>query len=81
MENSRPRFQNVLLGERDAAVGEISGEMNLAELDVEVNAVRRHNVRGSQPAEDMVMQPGDVLVLFGQPIALMAAEKRLRVGQ
>ncbi|MGC2458715.1 MAG: monovalent cation:proton antiporter-2 (CPA2) family protein [Gallionellaceae bacterium] len=81
MENTQPRFQNVLLGERDAAVGKILGEMNLAELDVEVNAVRRHNVRGSQPAEDMVMQPGDVMVLFGQPIALMAAEKRLRVGQ
>ena len=81
MENTQPRFQNVLLGEHDAAVGKILGEMNLAELDVEVNAVRRHNVRGSQPAEDMVMQPGDVMVLFGQPIALMAAEKRLRVGQ
>ncbi|MGO8754058.1 MAG: monovalent cation:proton antiporter-2 (CPA2) family protein [Gallionellaceae bacterium] len=81
MENTQPRFQNVLLGERDAAVGKMLGEINLAELDVEVNAVRRHNVRGSQPAEDMVMEPGDVLVLFGQPIALMAAEKRLRVGQ
>lgn len=81
MESNQPRFQNVLLGERDAAVGKMLGEINLAELDVDVNAVRRHNVRGNQPAEDMLMQPGDVLVLFGQPIALMAAEKRLRVGQ
>ncbi len=80
VENMQPRFQSVLLNERDAAVGKTLDEINLAELEVEVNAMRRHNVRGSQPAGDMVLRAGDVLVLLGQPISLMAAEKRLREG-
>jgi len=79
-ESLQPRFQSVLLNERDAAVGQTLDEANLAELEVEVNAVRRHNVRGNQPAGDMVLQAGDVLVLLGQPVALMMAEKRLREG-
>jgi CPA2 family monovalent cation:H+ antiporter-2 len=79
-ESMQPRFKSVFLGERDAAVGKTLDEINLAELQVEVNAVRRHNVRGNQPAGDMVLHTGDVLVLLGQPIELMAAEKRLREG-
>jgi len=55
-------------------------EVNLAELEVQVNAVRRQNVSGNQPAGDMVLQAGDVLVLLGQPVALMMAERRLREG-
>ncbi len=79
-ENLQPRFRSVLLGEADEAVGKTLDEINLAELQVEVNAVRRHNVRGSQPAGNMVMQAGDVLVLLGQPVHLSEAEKRLREG-
>jgi CPA2 family monovalent cation:H+ antiporter-2 len=79
-ENQQPRFSNVLLGEGDAAVGKTLDDINLAALGVEVNAVRRHNVRGNQPAGDMVLQAGDVLVLLGLPTALEAAEKHLREG-
>ena len=79
-ESLQPRFHSVLLDERDAAVGKTLNRINLAELDVEVNSVRRHNVRGSQPAGDMVLRAGDVLVLLGQQMPLMAAEKRLREG-
>ncbi|CAG0938595.1 Glutathione-regulated potassium-efflux system protein KefC [Gallionellaceae bacterium] len=79
-ENLQPRFRSVLLGETDEAVGKTLDEINMAELQVEVNAVRRHNVRGSQPAGNMVMQAGDVLVLLGQPVHLSEAEKRLREG-
>jgi len=79
-ENLQPRFHSVLLGETDAAVGKTLDEVDLSELQVEVNAVRRHNVRGSQPAGDMVLQAGDVLVLLGQPMPLEVAEKRLREG-
>lgn len=78
VEGSQSRFQNVLLGEHYAAVGKRLAEMQLDELNVEVNAVRRHNVEGSQPAGDMILQAGDVLVLLGQPLTLEAAEKRLR---
>ena len=80
VESLQPRFQSVLLNEGDAAVGKTLDEVNFAELEVEVNAVRRHNVRGSQPAGNMVVQTGDVLVLLGQPLPLAAAEKRLREG-
>ena len=79
-ESLQPRFHSVLLEERDAAVGKTLDEVNLAELEVEVNAVRRHNVHGSQPAGDMVLRAGDVLVLLGQQMTLLAAEKRLREG-
>ncbi len=79
-ENLQQRFHSVLLGEHDAAVGKTLDEVNLAELQVEVNAVRRHNVHGSQPAGDMVLRAGDVLVLLGQQIPLLAAEKQLRKG-
>jgi len=79
-ESLQPRFQNVLLYEGDAAVGKCLKEMQLDELNVEVNAVRRHNVEGSHPAGDMVLRAGDVLVMLGQPVTLEAAEKRLRKG-
>ena len=39
--------------------------------------MRRHNVEGSQPAGDMVLRAGDVLMLLGEPLSLAAAEKRL----
>jgi CPA2 family monovalent cation:H+ antiporter-2 len=79
-ESMQSRFLSVLLKEDSTAVGMRLGEIGLDALDVEVNAVRRHNVRGSQPSPDMVMQTGDVLVLFGLPEALQLAELRLHKG-
>jgi len=79
-ESLQPRFQNVLLYAGDAAVGKRLRDMELDDINVEVNAVRRHNVEGSHPAGDMVLRAGDVLVLLGQPVTLEAAEKRLRKG-
>ena len=77
----QPRFRSVLLGEKDAAVGKTLDEMNLAALQVEVNAVRRHNVQGSEPAGDMVLRAGDVLVLLGAPQQLAEAEQLLQRGE
>jgi len=79
-ESLQQRFQNVMLNEGDAAVGQSLQALKLSELNVEVNAVRRHNVEGSQPAGDMVLRAGDVLVMLGQSVTLEAAEKRLRQG-
>lgn len=78
--SSQTRFHSVLLKEESAATGKRLGDMGLAELDVEVNSVRRHNVRGAQPSEDMVLQAGDVLVLLGLPEELQLAEARLNKG-
>ena len=79
-DSSQSRFHSVLLEQGDAAVEKILDEINLAELRVEVNSVRRHNVRGTHPAGDMILRAGDVLVLLGKEIALLEAEKRLREG-
>jgi CPA2 family monovalent cation:H+ antiporter-2 len=79
-ESMQPRFHNVMLNARDAAVGKRLSDIRLDELNVEVNAVRRHNVHGSKPFADMVLRTGDVLMLLGQPVTLEAAEKRLRQG-
>jgi CPA2 family monovalent cation:H+ antiporter-2 len=79
-ESLQQRFQNVMLNEGDAAVGKRLKDLKLAELNVEVNAVRRHNVEGSHPAGDMVLRAGDVLVMLGQSVTLEAAEQRLRKG-
>jgi CPA2 family monovalent cation:H+ antiporter-2 len=79
-EALQPRFQSVLLGTNDNAVGKRIQDIKLDDYNVEVNAVRRHNVEGSQPAGDMVLRAGDVLMLLGQTVSLQAAEKRLREG-
>jgi CPA2 family monovalent cation:H+ antiporter-2 len=79
-DSEQPRFNSLLLNKGDAAVGKTLDNMNLAELGVDVNSVRRHNVEGSQPAGDMVLRAGDVLMLLGEPVALADAEKRLRGG-
>jgi CPA2 family monovalent cation:H+ antiporter-2 len=80
-ESLQPRFLSVLLKDDSAAVGRKLGEVGLAELSVEVNAVRRRNVHGAQPSEEMLLQAGDILVLLGLPEALQAAESQLHKGQ
>lgn len=72
------RFSSVVLGKHDAAVGKTLAENNLAEFEVVVTSVRRHNVEGSEPSGDMVLRASDVLMLLGEPLSLTAAEARLR---
>lgn len=79
-ESQQSRFLSVLLKDDSTAVGKQLGSIGLDTLNVEVNAVRRHNLRGSQPSPDMIMQTGDVLVLFGLPEALQLAEIKLHQG-
>lgn len=79
-ESLQPRFRSVLLNQDSYAVGRRLRELNLEELGVEVNAVRRHNLRGAQPSEEMLLLTGDVLVLLGLQEALLLAEFRLHKG-
>ncbi len=74
------RFLSVLLKEDSVAVGKQLREVGLDALNVEVNAVRRHGVRGAQPSKEMRLQAGDVLVLLGLPEALQQAEENLHKG-
>ena len=80
-DSLQPRFMSVRLNDDSIAVGKKLGELGLAELSVEVNAVRRRNVYGAQPSEDMLLQTGDILVLLGLPEALQVAESLLHKGQ
>ncbi len=79
-DSIQPRFQSVMLQEQDRAVGMRLGDLKFSELNIEVNGVRRHNLLGSEPSDDMLLRAGDVLMLLGQPMMLEAAEKRLRQG-
>jgi K+:H+ antiporter len=80
-ENTQPRFLSVLIRGGSTVVGKKLGDLGLEALSVEVNAVRRRNVLGAQPSEDMLLQAGDVLVLLGPPEALQTAELMLHGGQ
>lgn len=80
-ESLQPRFLSVLLKDESAAVGKKLNELDLTELKVEINAVRRRNMQGTQPSEEMLLQAGDILVLLGLPEALRAAESQLHQGR
>lgn len=79
-DSLQSRLLNVRLKDDSFAVGRKLGELGLAELNVEVNAVRRRNVHGAQPSADMLLQNGDILVLLGLPEALQTAESLLHKG-
>jgi CPA2 family monovalent cation:H+ antiporter-2 len=81
MEEARqPRLQSVTIAPGTAAVGKTLGEIGLDALRVEVNAVRRRNIRGVAPEPDTRIEAGDVLVLLGAPEDLAAAEIKLMQG-
>ena len=80
-DDMQPRFLNVLLKADSAGVGKRLREIELDSLNIEVKAVRRYNVHGAQPSEEMLLQTGDVLVLLGLPEALELARIRLHEGE
>ncbi len=76
-EHEQVRLQSVALDARAKALDQRLGELGFEELGVEVTAIRRHGIRGIQPASDTKLRAGDILVLRGVPDALAEAEKRL----
>jgi CPA2 family monovalent cation:H+ antiporter-2 len=81
MEEARqPRLHSVTIAPGAAAVGKTLGEIGLDALSVEVNAVRRRNIRGVAPEPETRIEAGDVLVLLGAADDLAAAEIRLMQG-
>jgi CPA2 family monovalent cation:H+ antiporter-2 len=61
-------------------VGKTLASLNLAAMDVQVTAIRRRGSREINPAPDMRLQAGDVLVLLGSQGKLAKAEIRLLQG-
>jgi CPA2 family monovalent cation:H+ antiporter-2 len=77
---SQPRLHSVVIAAGAAAIGKSLDDLNLDNLNISVNAVRRRNVRTVTPRADTQIEEGDVLVLMGLEEELAAAEMRLLQG-
>ncbi len=71
------RLHTVALDRDAAAVGRTLQEVNLAGIGVEVSALRRRGKLHENPAADLLLEEGDVVVLRGNVGTLETAEQRL----
>ncbi len=76
----QPRLRTMVVGSSAACIGKTLGSLNLGALDVRVTAVRRTGTREVNPAPEVRVQEGDVLVLLGTQENLAKAEMRLLQG-
>lgn len=72
-----PRLHSVLLTPGAAAIGQTIDQLDFELLECEVSAIRRRGIRALEPAPETRFQEGDVVVLLGDPEAVVAAEQRL----
>ncbi len=79
-QEAQPRLHTVLLSPGSAAIGRTLAEAALADLLVEVVAIRRKGITGVEPQPEARIEAGDVLVLRGAADGLAAAEIRLLQG-
>ncbi len=79
-ESAQPRLQSIMLNQDAAAVGKRVQDLSLDDLYVEITALRRRNVRNTNPAADLCLEVSDVLILLGAPENLAKAEMRLLQG-
>ncbi len=71
------RLQSVPVDPRADAVGRTLAELGLADIGVEVTAIRRHGIRGVEPDPETRLRAADIVVLRGLPEQLAEAEERL----
>jgi CPA2 family monovalent cation:H+ antiporter-2 len=74
------RLRSVFLPPAAFAVNKPLGELCLEQIGVSITAVRRTGIRGDEPAADLRLAAGDILVLGGTPEQLAQAEERLLRG-
>jgi monovalent cation:H+ antiporter-2, CPA2 family len=79
-DHSQPRLQSVFLTGEANGIGKTLGELGLDQLQVEVTAVRRRNLRELAPGTGTRLEPNDVVVLMGAPENLALAEEKLLEG-
>jgi len=79
-EEQHVRLHSVPIEAGSAAAGRALGALELAAIGAEVKAVRRRGIRGDDPSNSLVLEPGDVVVLHGTAEAIELAEARL-LGQ
>jgi CPA2 family monovalent cation:H+ antiporter-2 len=80
-DEAQPRLRAITLTGDARAIGRPVAEAGLEELGVQVKAVRRpHLAQRFAPQDAGPLETGDVVVLFGVPELLAAAESRLLQG-
>ncbi|MCC6533173.1 MAG: cation:proton antiporter [Burkholderiales bacterium] len=80
VERPHARLHSVFVVPDAPSIGRSLGELALAELGIEVTAIRRRGVKSLAPAQDTRIEQGDVVVLFGSEESIAAAEIRLLQG-
>ena len=75
-----PRLHSVMVTKGAAAIGQSLAALDLAQLAVEITAIRRRNVRTVEPGPDAVIEENDIVVLLGTEDAVAAAEIKLLQG-
>lgn len=76
-EDRQQRLHSVWLTPGAAGIGQTLSELDLEGIGCEVSAIRRRGIRAVEPAAETLLEAGDVVVVLGEPEAVMAAEKRL----
>lgn len=76
----QPRLHSVALHKGAYAIGRSIEELGLAELGVEVSAVRRRDIKALEPLPETRFHEGDVVVLLGSVEGLEGAEVKLLKG-
>ena len=76
-DSAQPRLHAVTLATGSKAIGRTLAELGLADLGVDVSAVRRRQAGRIDPVPSTRVEDGDVLVLLGVPEKLALAEARL----
>ncbi len=71
-------LETLVLEKGAQAIGHRLGEYDLARHGVIVTAVRRGGIRGYEPSPDLVLQAGDVLILYG-PLEGLKTVRRMLV--
>jgi monovalent cation:H+ antiporter-2, CPA2 family len=79
-DEAHARLHSLAIEPGAAAVGRSLGDLALGALGAEVTAVRRRGIRGDDPAAELVLLAGDVLVLRGPQEALELAKMKLSEG-
>ena len=80
LEKHQLRLHSVSITASAYAVGKRFVDLELQD-HVEVQSIRRPNLKSLEPTSDTVFEEGDVVVLLGEPQYLVGAEKALLQGR
>ncbi|HUD26925.1 MAG TPA: cation:proton antiporter [Burkholderiaceae bacterium] len=76
-EAQHVRLHSVRIEAGSAAIGRDLESLGLGAIGAEVRSLRRRGIRGDDPSDTLVLEPGDVVVLRGTSEAIELAEARL----